>query len=125
MKRPEALDFPGARVTHNCEPPGMSAGNRVVCIFNWQAHSVMVLWDQHFDTNESVREMSPVGGPKLRQLQFVFLFCTLKPQGEADKRVSFQKHTGSRQVVKGNGPLFQLFLWVILFQVASEVILGK
>lgn len=54
---------------------------------------MIVLWDKHFDTNESVREMSPVGGPKLRQFQFVFLFYTLKPQGEAGKRVRFFRST--------------------------------
>lgn len=32
---------------------------------------------------------------------------------------------GSRQVVKGNNPFFQLFLQVILTQGASEVTLGK
>lgn len=60
-------------------------------------------------------------------VQFVFLFYALKPQiGWASKRARFYSSLhDSQQVVKGNDLLFQLFLLVILFQTASEVMLGK
>lgn len=32
---------------------------------------------------------------------------------------------GSQQIVKANNPSFQLFPWVILIEVKSEVMLGK
>lgn len=32
---------------------------------------------------------------------------------------------GSQRVVKGNKPLFQLLLRVILLQVANEIVLGR
>lgn len=59
-------------------------------------------------------------------VQFVFSFYTLKSQDGVRKKARFYRRVhGSQQVVKGSGPLFQLFLQIILPQVASEVIFGK
>lgn len=55
------------------------------------------------------------------QLQFPFSVCALTPES----RVVFTGVYGCQQVVKGNNPLFQLFLKVTLFQLASEVMLRK
>lgn len=59
-------------------------------------------------------------------VQFVVSFYTLKPQrGWSSKQDFTEASGGSQQVVKGNHPLRQLFCQVILFQVASEVMLVK
>lgn len=55
-------------------------------------------------------------------IQFVFSFYILKLLGGAGKEVRLHRRVlGSQLVVKGNGPLSQQFLKVILFQLASEV----
>ena len=60
------------------------------------------------------------------QVHFVFSFYTLKSQGDMDKQSRiYRAICGSQQVVNGKDPLFQLFLEVIVLQVASEVMLGK
>lgn len=56
------------------------------------------------------------------QVKFVLSFYTLKLLGGAGKEVRLHRRVlGSQLLVKGNGPLSQQFLTVILFQLAREV----
>jgi hypothetical protein len=55
------------------------------------------------------------------QVQLPFSVCALTPQS----RAVFTGVYGRYQVAKGNNPLFQVFLMVILSQTASEVTLGQ
>lgn len=61
-------------------------------------------------------------------VQFIFSFYIKKPQGGTGKQASsYRSVCSNQQVVRGKkkkDSLFQLFLQVILFQVASEVTLG-
>lgn len=61
------------------------------------------------------------------QVQFALAFYTLKLPGRVGKQARFfRRIQGSQQDFKGHDPsLFQLFLQVTLFQVASKVTLGK
>lgn len=53
------------------------------------------------------------------QVQLVFSLYSLKPQGGPGSV------SGDQQAVKGNDPSFQPFIQVILFQVASGVMLDN
>jgi hypothetical protein len=58
-------------------------------------------------------------------IQFAFSFYIRRPKWDRQTSNILQSVCCSQQVVKGNNPLFQLFLHVIIFQVASDIMLGK
>lgn len=80
------------------------------------------------------QEREVTSGPKPGQIRkgleaglwFAFSFCTLNDKVGAGKQGrAYRSLCGSRQVVKGNRSLFQLFLQVTLFQMANDIMLGK
>lgn len=96
------------------------------------AFVVVIFLKQSLHTNESEREMplvdlNQITCVKLQsRVQIVLAFYILKPQVGMGKKARLGRSLhGSQKVSEGNGQLFQIFLLVFFFQVASEVMLDQ